>query len=212
MKKVLLEASIIESFTKQEYISFFMLMRMLSVLNRKEHALYNQIKEQKIIISDIIDIYCDLLSTYTEAAKEYFKKHLNILNNYLKIRNTKYENKMEAIFESKLEEAKYPYNILNQFRNIMSFHFKSDFIEKYFREGERLSLIGFQKDDGNIILSNTLPFLLDYLADILKVKTTVEDISKVFKELNNNHVVVFMKYLDRKYYAIAKEKYIIEES
>jgi hypothetical protein len=211
MKKVELSQSLLNTLSKEQYISFFMLMRMLSVLNRKEQFLINFITKQDAIIAETIDVYCDLLSTYNEASKEYFTYHIKRINSYLKVVNVEYEIKMASIFSTKLTDVEYPFNVFNQMRNVMAFHFKNDHINKYYDEKKRLSLIGFLNNDGNIILSNTIPFFVEYLSDILNVSPNLKDISKAFRTFNNDYVRVFLDYLNEKYHAIITDQYTIEK-
>jgi hypothetical protein len=211
-KNVFLNKYFIDSLQEKDYEALFLLLRINSSLRLSQKLLLNSIKNKQYKNFEIIEINSNLLSTYAEARKSYANNISDPIFALLGIPFDDFTSSIRAMFLDENSKTTTDNRLLAFLRNSTTFHFHSEYIrDNKIQNGERISYVGFidpEKSD-SIVLTNSIPHILEELQKIKGKTYKEESIISVFRDINERLVFPFINYIENLVHQVIDDKLII---
>ena len=211
-KNIFLSESFIKTLAKKDYEAVYLLIRILSSLRLSQKIFLNALNSKIFRNFEIIDINASLLATYSESAKAYANIISEPIYNILGIPFDEITVNIRGIYSTKKADAPIDYQIISFLRDNTAFHFFNEYIGNNSEiDGERISYIGFldSDNDRSVILTNSIPHILEELQRIKGVKYEEKSIIYLFKDLNERIVFPFIDHIESLVHQVIDDKLII---
>ena len=200
MKQIVLKDSFVNKISRKQHKILLATIRIYAVIAMKYKVVLDTFTLKNLNNGEFIDLYSDLLATYQEGAKNYFRDYSNTVLEILNETGNEYVSKMQDFFQIKNDGVNTTYKILKQIRNGYSFHFKIDKLNPI-----NGAPIGIIDDNRKVTFTSITPNLFGYISKELGTEMSQETIQNFYRTTLNEEVRPFIEYLEEIIHRIVDE-------
>lgn len=191
MRKIIFKDSFLNEISVNDHKILLATIRIYSVLSMKYKVVVDTFLMKNLNNGEFIDLYSDLLATFHEGAKNFFKNYNSKLLSLSNKTECSYSLKMVKIFQPDNKDVDITYKILREIRNGYSFHFGIKTLTPI--HGAPIGVMG---DNNEVVFTSITPNLFRDISKEIGIEMSKESIQNFFRKTLNKEVKPFIEYLE----------------